>query len=195
MTGSPAACPPEADSLLRSLYQRHGAALTAFCARHLDGDRHTAEDVVQETLVRAWRQADVLGTTGRSLWPWLVTVARRLIVDRHRRLACRPHEVAAVAAEASGSPEAIAAPDEMERVLSRIAIWEALSGLPPAHRQIIVEVYGRGRTVTEAASALGIPLGTAKSRLFHALAALRRRLDDRQPAASRDVSRENRASR
>jgi RNA polymerase sigma-70 factor (ECF subfamily) len=110
-------------------------------------------------------------------------VARRLIVDRHRRLACRPREVPPAAAEATGSPEAMAAPDEIDRVLSRITIWEALAGLSPPHQQIIVEIYGRGRTVAETATALDIPLGTAKSRLFHALAALRLRLAERTTRA------------
>src|SRR5262249_2500241 len=68
-----------AADLVRMLYREHGAALLSYCTYRLGGDRQAAEDVVQETLLRAWRHADGLVTDGRSPRGWLVTVASRVI--------------------------------------------------------------------------------------------------------------------
>ena len=66
------------DGLMRSLYEQYSAPLLHFALRMV-GDRQRAEDIVQETLLRAWRNADRLRLEdGTSLRPWLVTVARRI---------------------------------------------------------------------------------------------------------------------
>jgi RNA polymerase sigma-70 factor (ECF subfamily) len=178
MVTGPAPCVADrADVLVRLVYREHGAALLSFCAAQLGGDRQTAEDVVQETIFRAWRQAARLDTEVRSLRPWLITVAKRLIVDLRRRRSSRPREVAVCAAEA------VPATDEIDRALSRVAVRDALAGLAPAHRQILAELYLRDRTVAEAAAELGVPLGTAKSRLCYALKALRLAFDEHRLVA------------
>src|SRR3712207_2867908 len=79
---------------LRALYEAHAPVLLAYALRLTDGDRTRAEDIVQETLLRAWRNLDrVDEATGRPVRPWLFTVAQHLAVDAHRARRARPAEV------------------------------------------------------------------------------------------------------
>jgi RNA polymerase sigma-70 factor (ECF subfamily) len=137
------------------------------------GDRQWAEDVVQETLLRAWRNADKLDFSRASLRPWLFTVARRIVIDGRRSRSARPREVDAALLEL------LPAADEIDRSLSALMITEALDSLTPAHREVLTELYFRGRTVSGAAQALGVPPGTVKSRVYYALRAIRLALEER----------------
>src|ERR1700722_17897193 len=74
------------------MYQKYRTPLLAFVLRLTGGDRQHAEDVVQETMVRAWREAGRLDLSGPSLMPWLSAVARRIVIDEHRRKRSRPAE-------------------------------------------------------------------------------------------------------
>jgi RNA polymerase sigma-70 factor, ECF subfamily len=162
------------DALLRLLYEQHAGPLLMFVSRLTGGDIQRAEDIVQETLLRAWRNAHKLGVHGEtSLRPWLVTVARRIAIDDHRS------EGARVTETYDRDLEGFAGRDETDRVLGMMTMVDALRALSPAHREILVETYFRGRTVPEAAEALGLPLGTAKSRVYYALRALRTALEQR----------------
>jgi RNA polymerase sigma-70 factor (ECF subfamily) len=73
------------ETLLHHLYEHHAGPLLGFVLRLTNGDRQRAEDIVQETILRAWRNAHKLNAHGeRSLRPWLVTVARRIAIDGYR---------------------------------------------------------------------------------------------------------------
>ena len=74
---------------------------------------------------------------------------------------------------------ATAGADDPERIVESIVMNEALVTLTRSHREILVETYFKGRTVSEAAEELRIPLGTAKSRVYYALRALREALQQR----------------
>ncbi|MCF6525078.1 sigma-70 family RNA polymerase sigma factor [Streptomyces sp. JJ36] len=161
------------DALMRALYDEHAAPLYAFVLRLVAGDRHRAEDVVQETLLRAWRNAEQLGRATGSVRPWLVTVARRIVIDGHRSRRARPREVD------PGPLESVPAADEIDRALRTMMISEALGDLTEAHRQALVETYFTGRTVNEAAEVLRVPPGTVRSRVFYALRSLRLALEER----------------
>ncbi|GAA1874341.1 sigma-70 family RNA polymerase sigma factor [Asanoa iriomotensis] len=167
------------DQLMRLLYQEHSGPLLMFVLRLTGGDRQRAEDVVQETLLRAWRNADRLGTSGQpSLRPWLVTVARRIVIDEHRSVMARPQE-------AYGEDlERFAEADATDQVLRRMTITAAFKTLSPAHREIILATYFKGRTLPEAAEELGLPIGTAKSRVYYGLRALRAALEAREVTES-----------
>lgn len=161
------------EELMRALYREHAGPLFGFVLHLVGGDRQRAEDVVQETLVRAWRHADRLDVAAGSVRPWLVTVARRIVIDGHRRSAARPPET-------DPAPlELLPAEDELDRALRMMVIGDALGALSQAHREVIVETYLKGRTVQEAADELGIPAGTVKSRLFYALRSLKLALRER----------------
>ncbi|WP_308287191.1 sigma-70 family RNA polymerase sigma factor [Actinomadura parmotrematis] len=166
---------PTADeALLRALYGEHGGPLLGYVLRLTGGDRAHAEDVVQETLLRAWRHPEAL--TGRPVRPWLFTVARNLVVDAHRARRSRPQETEIddekVAHAAVGA-------DDIDRALESWTVAEALAQLSAAHRAVLVETYYRGRSVAEASEALGIPPGTVKSRTYYALRALKLALEER----------------
>src|SRR3954451_20811072 len=81
------------EDLIRTLYEEHGRSLLAYAVR-LTNDRAAAEDVVQETLLRAWKHADDMVNNKGSVRGWLLTVARNIITDRARARAVRPTEVA-----------------------------------------------------------------------------------------------------
>jgi RNA polymerase sigma-70 factor (ECF subfamily) len=154
------------EDLIRHLYEEHGRSLLAYATR-LTGDRAAAEDVVQETLLRAWKHADDLENGTGSVRGWLLTVVRNIITDRIRARASRPHEVEEPA-------ELLAVQrDHAQTVVDSMTVLGAMDGLSPEHREVLVEIYYRGRTVAEAAEFLGVAPGTVKSRSYYALRALR----------------------
>jgi len=172
---APSSTPGHEDTLVRLLYEEHAGPLLMFVLRLTGGDRQRAEDIVQETLLRAWRNAHRLGAQGQqSLRPWLVTVARRIAIDDHRSVSARPPET--YDRELESFPSSA---DDTDRVLQLMTVTDALKTLSQSHREILVETYFRGRTVPEAAEVLGLPLGTAKSRVYYALRALRTALHQR----------------
>ncbi|GAA4259619.1 MAG TPA: sigma-70 family RNA polymerase sigma factor [Dactylosporangium sp.] len=165
------------DELLCALYREHADALLRFVSRLTAGDRQRAEDIVQETLLRAWRNADRFDHDAvGSLRPWLFTVARRIAIDEHRSASARAGETYGQDLDEVWLAE-LSQSDETERVLSSLVVMDALRSLSRAHREIIVETYLRDRTVNEVAELLGLPLGTAKSRVYYALRSLRAALD------------------
>jgi RNA polymerase sigma-70 factor, ECF subfamily len=159
----------QADELLDLLYAEHAVPLLAYVQRMLGGDRFQAEDVVQETFLRAWRNAGRLSGDAR---PWLFTVARRIVIDVRRQRRPAPAGAAPV------SP-ATAAPDELEQALLSWDVTEAFRTLSADHRAVLVEVHFRDRSIAEAARVLEIPEGTVKSRTYYALHALRLALEER----------------
>jgi RNA polymerase sigma factor (sigma-70 family) len=163
------------DDVMAVWYQQYQGPLLSFVLRLTAGDRQQAEDVVQETMVRAWREARRLDDqTERSLMPWLATVARRIVIDEDRRKRARPTEVGGDMVE-----KPPVADDETDSLLQKMLVIEALQALSAAHREVLNETILRDRTVNEAAEVLRIPVGTVKSRVYYALKALRVVLEER----------------
>jgi len=158
--------PKRTEALICSLYAEHGRSLLDYATR-LTGNRAAAEDVVQETLVRAWKHADDLVEDKGSVRGWLLTVARRVVIDQARARSVRPAEVAQV------DERTPFATDHSESVVTTLAVLDALDRLSLDHREVLVELYYRSRSMDEAAQSLGVPPGTVKSRSHHALTALR----------------------
>src|SRR5581483_6704256 len=78
---------------LRALYAEHAGPLLGYALRLLHGDRSAAEDVVQETLLRAWTHPEAMDPSRGSPRNWLFTVARNLVIDAIRARKTRPAEV------------------------------------------------------------------------------------------------------
>ncbi|HET6734523.1 sigma-70 family RNA polymerase sigma factor [Mycobacterium sp.] len=161
----------EAAARVEGLYDEHAAALWRYATR-LTGDRARAQDVVQETLLRAWQHPEVVSDSERSARAWLFTVARNMIIDERRSLRFR--------SEVS-TPEGLDVPehdslDAENAMLDRQLIDNAMARLTPEHRAVIRRSYFLGWTTARIAADLGIPDGTVKSRLHSALRRLRREL-------------------
>lgn len=162
-----------AEELVTELYGQFRGALFAHVLGLTNHDRQWTEDVVQETLIRAWQNSESLVREPRMLRGWLLTVARRIVIDGWRTRQARPQEVELT------SPDSMEAPDETDQALSLIVITEVINKLGKEHRAAIYETYVKGRTIKEAAVVLGIPEGTVKSRLYKAMQILRRALRER----------------
>jgi RNA polymerase sigma-70 factor (ECF subfamily) len=158
--------PPVDDERMRALYAAHGPALLRTISGWTRGDREAAEDLLQETMLRAWRNLDTLDE--RSIRPWLMTVARRLAIDASRSRAARPTECGD---EPLG--HIAARQDHVEQVLDRAVLSRALAGLSGPQRAVLFHVYYLHSTMRQTAETLGIPEGTVKTRTRHALRALR----------------------
>ncbi len=154
------------EALIHAVYTEHGRAMLAYATRLL-GDRAAAEDVVQETLIRAWRNPDVLTNGKGSTRGWLLTVIRNIVIDRVRARRARPSEVAE---DPDGQPSVR---DHADLVAASVTVHDALASLSEEHRVVLQQLYLQGRSLSEAAEALGVPTGTVKSRSYYALRALR----------------------
>jgi len=168
----------ETDAFIRSLYAEHAISVRAHVRRMLN-DSYLAEDVVQETMLRAWRKADSLVAQSRSVGGWLTTVAHNIALDRLRAQRSRPKETE----EGQDSAAISSVPDHAEATVTSIVITRALATLSPSHRAAVREVFYAGRTCREAAAELGIPEGTVKSRVHHAVRQLRIAIETKQIVA------------
>ncbi|MDT5342073.1 MAG: polymerase sigma-70 factor, subfamily [Mycobacterium sp.] len=155
---------------LKRLWDEHAAALWRYACR-LTGDPAHAEDVVQETLLRAWQRPHVLNN-GQSPRAWLFTVARNMVIDDRRSARFR-NEL--ISRDGSGPPEP-AGPDEAGGALNRALIGDAMAQLSAEHRAVVGRSYYQGWTTAQIAADLGIAEGTVKSRLHYALRGLRQAL-------------------
>ncbi|MFG1917527.1 sigma-70 family RNA polymerase sigma factor [Micromonospora sp. NPDC048898] len=165
---------PTYDDALRLAYETHGPILLNYLLRLTMGNRGLAEDIVQETLVRAWHHPEARTTDGQWSRGWLFTVARRIAIDHLRAARGRPSEQLDERIE-----ERHAAVDDIDRLLNGREVRDAVARLPERLRSALIEIYFQEHTVAEAARNLSIPEGTVKSRTFYALRALREDLAGR----------------
>ncbi len=163
--------PMSDEDLMRVLHDQHARALWSYLVGLTNGDRARAQDIVQETLLRAWRNPSVLDQSRGSARPWLFTVARRILIDEWRSSRAR-HEVL------RDTPPEVVVSDEMDQLDNRRLVVAALGRLSAVHREVLSETYLRGSTVAEAALKLGVPTGTVKSRTHYALQAFRHAIDE-----------------
>jgi RNA polymerase sigma-70 factor (ECF subfamily) len=166
---APVVRPPGSDKL-RALHDEHAHALWSYVVGLTGGDRSKAQDVVQETLLRAWRNLARLEQVGGSGRGWLFTVAKRIVIDEWRAARRRPLLLA------DQVPEQLVE-DTAQQTVDRQLVRSALRTLSSEHRQVLFEGYFRGASVAEAAASLGVPAGTVKSRTHYALHALRQAID------------------
>jgi RNA polymerase sigma-70 factor, ECF subfamily len=144
--------------VMRVLYNQHGAALWRYACR-LTSNATRAQDVVQETLLRACQHQEVVDGNERSTRAWLFTLARD------------------ISSNGSGAPEA-GGSDELNSALNRTLVADAFARLPAEHRAVVRRAHYYGWTTAQIGADLGIAEGTVKSRLHYALRTLQRTLQE-----------------
>ena len=151
---------------LGRLYERYSGPLFGYLYR-LAGDRMTAEEILQDTMLAVWRSAGAF--EGRSkVSTWLFGVARR---QAHNRLRGRtwPESVA----DLPDRPDGAAGPDELAiAAVGGTPVAAAIDRLPDHHRDVLALVFVAGLPLADVAEVLAVPVGTVKSRLHHARAAV-----------------------
>ncbi|GAA4728595.1 RNA polymerase sigma factor [Phytohabitans rumicis] len=154
---------------LARLYEAHAGRLFGYLLR-LTGDRMTAEEVLQDTMLAVWRSAG--GYAGGSrVTTWLFGVARR---QAYYRLRGTPPPAPMQPVD---HPDHAPGPDELAiAAAGGTPVAEAVRRLPDHHREVIGLVFVAGLPLADVAEILGVPVGTVKSRLHHARAALARTL-------------------
>ena len=133
---------------VRAAAAPHGGELYRAACR-LTGDAHHAEELVQETFLRAWRAADRFDERIGSLRTWLFGILRNLAIDHARAEAVRPLRAVGPAVVATTAHDTTA--DEIDRVLLAWQVEEALRQISVDHRRVLVEVHLRGRGIADVA--------------------------------------------
>ncbi|REK73949.1 RNA polymerase subunit sigma-70 [Aeromicrobium endophyticum] len=153
--------------MAREGYERHGAELYRYALARLADDA-AAQDVVQETIVRAWRAGDRYDPAAASLRTWLFAIARNVVADiltARRRAAELPALVHDLRKDHMSDHSAGVADADL-------VTW-ALGLISHDHRTAIVETYLRDRSYADVAADLGVSVSTLRSRVFHGLRQLR----------------------
>lgn len=151
---------------LGALYDRYSGSVFSLALRMLS-DRQTAEELVQETFLRVWRQASSFETMRGSLSTWVLGIARHLAIDELRRRGARPQTATSDAGERLAALESGEA-DPAESAFAKLrhqVVTDALGQLPHSQREVLELAYFGGLTQTEIAARLGDPLGTVKTRM------------------------------
>lgn len=158
-----------------AFYERFSRPLYAVGLRWLQ-DEGDAEELVSDTLIRAWQQAARFDPERGEVASWLFGIARHVAADRWRSRRRHASESLDDVQEPSHEMDADAIGDAFD-------VGIALGHLTPDHRQVLLLTYGHDQTETQIASSLGIPVGTVKSRRFHALRNMAGLLGDPSPIA------------
>jgi RNA polymerase sigma-70 factor (ECF subfamily) len=150
------------EQAMRILFARHNVKVFRFLTR-LVGDAATAEDLLSEVFLEAWRQAARFEARSR-LATWLLAIARHKALSalRQRRLQGSDAGLESIA-DAADNPEVALQKRDTGAILR-----DCLEQLSSAHREIIDLIYYHGRTIDDAAQILGVPQNTVKTRMFHA---------------------------
>ena len=159
------------DAPMTELYRRYAGRLYRYGLQVLGGDSGLAEEMVQECFVRLWRTAGRFDPARGNVAAYIIVIGRSVAADVRKRPSSRP---LAQLEEAQLPPQL----DSVDEILSGLMIREALDSLSAAHRQVLM-LAEAGLTQSQIATQLGLPLGTVKTRIFHALRTLRAMLDKR----------------
>jgi RNA polymerase sigma-70 factor (ECF subfamily) len=172
LLAGPAAGDSEAAAAFVRRFQRrvYGRALT------IVSDPGTAEDVAQETFVRAWRRAATYDARRGRVLTWLLAIARNVAIDviRPRRAEPLDPDVLAAKLQLEGSSDA---QEDQALVADRDELRDALASVSPEQRRAVLLAAFFGRTAQEIGEVEGVPLGTAKTRIRTGMMRLREALE------------------
>jgi RNA polymerase sigma-70 factor (ECF subfamily) len=162
------------EDAMAAFYREHGRVVLAQVLL-VTGERALAEEIVQDTMLAVWRGAGSFRgeSSARS---WVIAIARRQTRDRLRRRRLRVVDDAFLADQPGSDPgPEVNALDRAELA----EVTSAIRELAAPHREVLGLVFGSGLSLSEVAGVLEIPVGTVKSRLTAARAALGRKLDEK----------------
>jgi RNA polymerase sigma-70 factor (ECF subfamily) len=140
---------------LLEAYAAHSGELYGFALRSL-GEAELAEEAVEQTFLRAWRERTRFDPDIGSLRAWLFAILREVVIDLGR---ARPRQ-------------------GLDKTLDAWQVEEALRRLDEQHRHVLIEAFYRGRPYAEIAIELDVPEGVVKSRAYDGLRALKTALDE-----------------
>jgi RNA polymerase sigma-70 factor, ECF subfamily len=155
------------EELMTALYTEHYAVLLSFVLRYVH-DRHRAEDLVQETLLRAWKHIGHLDHEPGRTRSYLLTIARNVVTNAWRAEQRRPRLVTD-----DGAVAAMPSADNVDQLVEGWLVAEALDRLSAEHQAVVRAMYYEGQSVADTARRLSVPEGTVKSRAYYAVRALR----------------------
>ncbi|MFD2077810.1 RNA polymerase sigma factor [Actinopolymorpha cephalotaxi] len=160
-------------SAFGELFERHIDAVYNHCFRRT-GSWEAAEDLASVVFLEAWRRRHDVSLSGESILPWLLAVANNVVRNRDRSLRRHRRLLAKL-------PPAVVAPDPADDAVSRVdderamqRVLEVFTRLLPDEQDVLALCVWAGLSYTDAAVALGIPVGTVRSRLSRAREHLRR---------------------
>lgn len=168
------------------LFRRHAPHIQRYVVRRLGRD--AADDIVAETFMLAFRQRDSYDQTRADARPWLYGIATNLI-GRHCRAEIRMYRaLARTGADPVMEPFTDGVDDRVSASTASRRLAAALARLPEEHRDTLLLVAWGDLSYEEVATALGVPVGTVRSRMSRARSKLRRTLGGMNPAASDEES-------
>jgi RNA polymerase sigma factor (sigma-70 family) len=160
-------------SAFGALFERHADAVYNHCFRRT-GSWEAAEDLASVVFLEAWRRRRDVSLSGESILPWLLAVANNVVRNRDRSLRRHRRLLAKL-------PPAVVAPDPADEATSRVdderamrRVLQVFTRLLPDEQDVLALCVWAGLSYSDAAVALGIPVGTVRSRLSRAREHLRR---------------------
>lgn len=154
---------------IETLYDHYSTALYGVVLRILKREDH-AEDVLQETFIKVWRNIASYDESKGRLFTWLVRIARNLALDRLKSRDYRNTQQNQNLDDVVTLVDERAGPD---LGVDSIGLGEIIRGLKPEQQVILELIYFQGYTQAEASEELRIPLGTVKTRMRAAIGVLR----------------------
>lgn len=188
-----AEAPFDEPELIRRARQGESPAWTALMRQHqepifryaylLSGDADEAEDIAQETFIRAYRALERFDSQ-RPMRPWLLRIAANLASNRRRSLG--RYFAALQRTFQQERPTQQGVEEQSRQANQAHEVWEAVRQLKPSDAQVIYLRYFLELSVDETAQALNVPAGTVKSRLHRASERLRQVIEQRYPGLKED---------
>lgn len=172
------------EAAFSELVERHLGAVYSFVVRFV-GDQHDAEDIVQETFLKAWKSAKSYREEASKFKTWVLRIARNTAIDHLRKKKHIPFSAfdteEGVNVLAETVPDSEELPDEkLAKAMDAESLTHAMQSLSPESREILLLHYTNGLTFLEIGEMLGQPQNTVKSRHHRAVLSLRKVLSTTQ---------------
>ncbi len=162
---------------LGELYDRYGRLVYSIAFNSM-GDQAVAEEIVQDVFIRVWKNANSYDARIAKVSTWLTRITRNRVIDELRREKAHPERTNVGWFEVTerDDPNGLIPEEESELFRRQKLVREAIYSLSPNEREALALAYFKGYSQSKIAEVLGIPLGTAKTRIRLAMQKLRRTL-------------------